>query len=126
MKIKFPTLIIGFTVCVFSLVSFNGSFAYTSANPNQGPSLPTFIDPLDIFKSDLLKNAAQQTGVGTAVPGLNLGGTPTNVNLLDLKDLSSGDFVSVLKAIATLAINLFLIVIQVVVAILRGLLPFLS
>jgi hypothetical protein len=117
---KFSSLIIGFTICVLSLASFNGVFAYSSTDSDQGISSPSLINPLDIFKSDFFKNAAQQLNVGTTTP------TSTNINLFDLKDLSSGDFVSVLKAIGTLAINLFIIVIQVVVAILKGLLPFLS
>ena len=49
-----------------------------------------------------------------------------SLNLLNTENLSASDLPGALKAVAVLAINLFLIVIQVVVGILKALLPFLS
>ena len=107
-------LLVGFSVFIFVLTS-SGAFAYTSETPDT--SVPSLINPFDFFKNDALKNAAQNIGVGTTAPILKL---------LNTKDLSFSDIPGSLKAIATLAINLFLIVIQAVAAILKGLLPFLS
>ena len=108
-------LLIGLPIFIFVLTA-SGVFAYTSGTPSAS-STPSLINPFDYFKNDTLKNAAQNIGVGTTVPSLRL---------LDTKDLSFSDIPGSLKAIATLAINLFLIVIQAVAAILKGLLPFLS
>ncbi len=106
--------LVGLPVFIFILTT-PSTFAYTSGTPDtSGPSL---INPFDFFKNDALKNAAQNIGVGTTVPSLQL---------LNTKNLSFSDIPSSLKAIGVLAINLFLIVIQAVAAILRGLLPFLS
>ena len=107
-------LLVGLPVFIFILTA-SGAFAYTSETPDT--SVPSLINPFDFFKNDALKNAAQKTGIGTTVPSLQL---------LNTKNLSFNDIPGSLKAIATLAINLFLIVIQAVAAILRGLLPFLS
>ena len=61
---------------------------------------------------------------------LNVSGTSSSVpdikGLLNTNDLNSGNLFKMLKAVAVLAINLFLIVIQVVVGILKALLPFLN
>lgn len=129
MRTKFLFLIFSFiiSVCIFFAAPRN-VLAYSAVS---NPSALAFVNPLDIFKNDLLENAAQQLNVTTEVPSLTgisrFGlGTQWNIELLDFKNLSGGDAISVLKAIAVLAINLFLIVIQVVVAILKGLLPFLS
>ena len=110
-------LLIGLSIFVFVLTTTN-VFAYTPGTLNT--SVSSLINPFDFFKNDMLKNAAQNTGVSTAVPGL------PSFNLLDTKNLSFSDIPGSLKAIAVLAINLFLIVIQAVAAILKGLLPFLS
>ncbi|MBI2669622.1 MAG: hypothetical protein HYX20_00525 [Candidatus Yanofskybacteria bacterium] len=96
------------------------SFAYSTTGGNTPLPLPSIIDPVDILKNNLLKNAIPNVGnfsIGTTIP---------NLNLLNTKNLSSGDLASVLKAVAVLAINLFLIVIQTVAGILKALLPFLS
>lgn len=107
-------LLVGLPVFIFILTA-SGAFAYTSGTPNT--SVPSSLNPFDFFKNDALKNAAQNIGVGTTVPSLRL---------LDTKNLSFNDIPGSLKAIGVLAINLFLIVIQAVAAILKGLLPFLS
>jgi len=110
-------LLVGLPVFIFVLTA-SGTFAYTSGTPDT--SVPSLINPFDFFKNDALKNAAQNTGISTTVPNL------PSFNLLDTKNLSFSDIPGSLKAIAVLAINLFLIVIQAVAAILKGLLPFLS
>lgn len=110
-------LLVGLPVFIFVLIA-SGAFAYTSGTPDT--SAPSLINPFDFFKNDVLKNAAQNTGISTAVPSL------PSFNLLDTKNLSFSDIPSSLKAIGVLAINLFLIVIQAVAAVLKGLLPFLS
>lgn len=107
-------LLVGLPLFVFILTA-SGAFAFTSGTSDS--PVPSLLNPFDFFKNDALKNAAQNIGVGTTVPSLRL---------LDTKDLSFNDIPGSLKAIATLAINLFLIVIQAVAAILKGLLPFLS
>ncbi len=107
-------LLVGLPIFIFILTA-SGTFAYTSGTPDT--STPSLINPFDFFKNDALKDAAQKTGIGTTVPSLKL---------LDTKNLSFNDIPGSLKAIATLAINLFLIVIQAVAAVLKGLLPFLS
>ena len=107
-------LLVGLPVFIFVLTA-SGTFAYTSGIPDT--STPSLINPFDFFKNDALKNAAQNIGVGTTVPSLKL---------LNTKNLSFSDIPGSLKAIGVLAINLFLIVIQAVAAILKGLLPFLS
>lgn len=113
---KTVRILIFFELLVFLFALGSNSFAYAS---DQGPNLPvpSLINPLDYLKEDLLKGAAQSTGIGTTIPDLNL---------LNTKNFSSGDVVSMLKAVAVLAINLFLIVIQTVAGILKALLPFLS
>ncbi len=107
-------LLVGLPVFIFILTT-SGTFAYTSGTSDT--STPSLINPFDFFKNDALKNAAQNIGVGTTVPSLRL---------LNTKNLSFSDIPGSLKAIGVLAINLFLIVIQAVAAILKGLLPFLS
>lgn len=111
-------LLVGFPVFIFVLIA-SGAFAYASGTSDA--SAPSLINLFDFFKNDALKDAAQSTGVSTAVPSL-----PIFKQFLDTKDLSFNDIPSSLKAIAVLAINLFLIVIQAVAAILKGLLPFLG
>ena len=111
-------LLVGLTVFIFILTASN-TFAYTSGNPDA--SAPSLIDPFDFLKNDLLKDAAQNTGISTTVPNL-----PIFKQFLDTKDLSFSDIPGSLKAIGALAITLFLIVTQAVAAILKGLLPFLS
>ncbi|MBI2063008.1 MAG: hypothetical protein HYT61_02075 [Candidatus Yanofskybacteria bacterium] len=91
---------------------------YSSAYSINETSLPLpSILNINPFDSDLFKNL---------VPNIDLGTTMPNLNLLNINNLSSNDFVSVLRAVAILAINLFLIVIQTVAGILKALLPFLT
>ncbi|MDO8669069.1 MAG: hypothetical protein Q7K65_02120 [Candidatus Buchananbacteria bacterium] len=96
----------------------NRSLAYsTDSTPLPMPSI---IDSVEILKNNLLKNTIPSVGnfsIGTTIPSLNL---------LNTQNLSGNDLVGVLKAVAVLAINLFLIVIQTVAGILKALLSFLS
>ncbi len=117
-KSIFILLVVGLPVFIFILTTFD-VFAYTSGTPDASAS--SLVNPFDFFKNDALKNAAQNIDVGTTVPSL-----PIFKQFLDTKDLSFSDIPGSLKAIGVLAINLFLIVIQAVAAILKGLLPFLS
>lgn len=103
-------------VMLLAALTTSHSLAYSSIGSTPLPK-PSIIEPLDILKSDLFKNIVPNIGIGTTIP---------NLNLLNTKNLSGGDLVSVLRAIAVLAINLFLIVIQTVAGILKALLPFLS
>ena len=112
---KTPILIISFGFLVFVLLIGGSSFASVGG---QSPNLPALsFNPLDYLNDDLLKGAARDTGIGTSVP---------NLNLINMENLSSGDIISMLKAVAVLAINLFLIVVQTVAGILKALLQFLS
>jgi hypothetical protein len=101
---------------LLSITFVSNPFNVFASNQNFSLSIPLFNSP-DYLKEDLFKGAAQNIGVGTTVPSLNLSNT---------KSLSSGDIISMLKAVVVLAINLFLIVIQTVAGILKALLPFLS
>lgn len=85
--------------------------------------------PIDLFAPSLpdIQNIGTTIPSLTGVPKLteiNLGGGSWDI--LKGGNVSSNDLTGALKAIAVLAINLFLIVIQVVVGILKALLPFLS
>ena len=51
---------------------------------------------------------------------------PEISNIFKKSDWSMGDVVAVLKALAILGINVFIVVVEVVVGILKALLPFLS
>lgn len=109
-------LLIGLSVFILTA---SGALAYTSGDSSV--STPSLINPLDLFKSDLLKGAAQNVGASTVVPSLS-----NFKQILDTQNLSFNDISGSLKAIAVLAINLFLIVIQTVAGILKALLPFLG
>ncbi|MEX1063856.1 MAG: hypothetical protein WD898_01855 [Candidatus Paceibacterota bacterium] len=97
------------------------------------PSLP---NPLDLLENDVLQDAADSKGIGTTVPSLPklpgfkdiIAGTSGNAfsELINTDAFSSDDISGTLKAVAVLAINLFLIVIQTVAGILKVLLSFLS
>lgn len=94
----------------------NKAFSETSKNANTSlPTLPGFKLPLGIQKSAKSFLSGANTG-----NGIDFG------QLLNTKNLSGKDFGSALKAVAVLAINLFLIVIQTVASILKALLPFLQ
>ena len=115
-------------VIIFSavLITDRSSLAYSTSNTSLTPlPLPSLTNPVDALnnfdilknQSNLFKNITPMLGIGTTVPSLNL---------LNTSNLSGSDFTSALKAVAILAINLFLIVIQTTAAILKALLPFLS
>ena len=119
-----------------SLVLFsNRSFAYSSAGDSRVPYL---TNPLDYLNNQVLQNlpGLQNLNISTAAPvpslskglfkGLISGTASEQFKLLNTKNLSFDDLTGSLKSIAVLAINLFLIVIQVVAGILKALLPFLS
>lgn len=108
-------LMISLLIILSAALTASRSLGY-SAGSTPLP-VPSIIEPLDILKSDLFKNIIPNIGIGTTIP---------NLNLLNTKNLSGGDLTSALKAIAVLAINLFLIVIQTVAGILKALLPFLQ
>lgn len=120
MKKSFPKII---SVIILIMAVFTPIHSLAYPINNTSPlSAPSLIDPLNILKSDLFKNSLPGFGnfnIGTTIPSFNL-------NLLNTNNLSSTDLTSALKAVLVLAINLFLIVIQTVVAILKALLPFLQ
>jgi len=105
---------------ILTLVLGKTSLAYIS-DQNADQSLPSLVNPLDYLKNIPLQGITQNLGVGTSIPSLS-----GLSQFLDTKNLSSSDITSMLKAVAVLAINLFLIVIQVITGILKALLPFLS
>ena len=100
-------------------ISSRHSFAYSTTGDVSLTPLPSIINPIEALKnqSNFFKNIVPSIGIGTTMPSLNL---------LNTENLSASDLPGALKAVAVLAINLFLIVIQVVVGILKALLPFLS
>lgn len=93
----------------------NKTFSGSSNTGNSLPNLPGFKLPLDL-----------QKGAKSFLSGANTGDGIDFGQLLNTKNLSSSDFGTALKAVAVLAINLFLIVIQTVASILKALLPFLQ
>lgn len=105
------------TLCIVVFVLLdNQSYAYSSSNQLVNPLNPSKLLP-----------GIPSVNMGTIVPTLS--GLPTSLGgfkLFNLNSLSANDFTSALKSIGILAINLFLIVIQVVAGILKALLPFLS
>lgn len=84
-------------------------------------SLNHLIDPLD-YLDEIIKKLPRLQNLGTTLP------IPQqfSIQTLGIGGLSSNDFSGALKAVAVLAINLFLIIIQTTAAILKALLPFLS
>lgn len=97
---------------------FNRAFSETSKSTTTSlPALPGFKLPPELQKS--VKGFLSGTSTGT-------GSNFDFKQLLNTESLSGKDFGSALKAIAVLAINLFLIIIQTVAAILKALLPFLQ
>jgi len=101
---------------LLSITFVSNPFNVFASSQNFNLPIPSF-NPIDYLKEDLFKGAAHSIGVGTTVPSLDF---------FNVKNLSSGDIISILKAVVVLAINLFLIVIQTVAGILKALLPFLS
>ena len=118
MKTKTFAIVIAF-VMILVLFFINKSSAYvTSGTP--GPVQPFMgINPLNLLNNNTIKNFVDQRGSGASLPSFNF-------NLLNTKNISSNDIWGSIKAIVSLAINLFLIVIQTVAGILKALLPFLS
>lgn len=123
----------------FMILSSNHSFAYTGGV--SAPSLPLpSVNPVNYLKKTLNNYAPQTQGINMSVPTLqnlrdlknllpkNLTGGNTGISkpTSNTASFSSGDVTSSLKAIGTLAINLFLIIIQTVAGILKALLPFLA
>lgn len=99
------------------------------------------VNPMDYTRSinDMANQAVKTQGINTTVPNINIPTIKTAApgsfqsltktdfgSLINTKNLSFKDTGSILKSIAILAINLFLIVIQTVAGILRALLPFLN
>ena len=84
-------------------------------------SLNRLIDPLD-YLDEITKKLPGLQNIGTTLP------IPQqfSIQTLGVGGLSFDDLPGALKAVAVLAINLFLIVIQTTAAILKALLPFLS
>ena len=83
--------------------------------------LNRLIDPLD-YLDEITKKLPGLQNLGTTLP------IPQqfSIQTLGVSGLSFDDLPGALKAVAILAINLFLIVIQTTAAILKALLPFLS
>ena len=117
---KTPYLIIVITIgLVFVLFSKN-SLARSSRD-----SQPVFsqINSFEYLQKNLLPSLPMNS---RGLFSNTATGSFRDLKLLNTEGLSSGNLVSALKSVAVLAINLFLIVIQVVVGILKALLPFLS
>jgi len=99
-------------------ILFSNTFTYAASSQ---------INPLNYAKpvNNLINNTIKDQGINTSLPSLKN-------QIQKVKDsggvtsLSSSDFISGARSVATLAINLFLTVIQTVAGILKGLLPFLS
>jgi len=122
-KILIVVLFSSSAVLISLFVPTNGSFAYVSSGQSVNANLPPSpsLNPLDYLKNLPSLGGVTTQGIGTSVPSL-----PSFSRFLDTGNLSAGDVVSMLKAVAVLTINLFLIVIQTVAGILKALLPFLS
>ena len=120
MKKDFVLTILIAVIWTASLLS-SRSLAYSTTTSNTPLlPLPSLIDPINVLKNSLLKNTTPN------LKNFSIGTTMPNLNLLNTQNLSGGDLLGALKAVAVLAINLFLIVIQTTAAILKALLPFLS
>ena len=119
------------------LGSSGDSLGY-SANDSNLENKPAQNNPLDLIPKSLRNEL-----LGTTAPALPTGlrqglgkvlsdyvgddlGASGDFKVLNRESLSFDDILGGLKSVAVLAINLFLIVIQVVVGILKALLPFLS
>lgn len=136
-KIKKTFLIILLLAVALLVLISNKSFAYSSAGDSLTSSL---TNPLDYLNNQLLPNlpGLKNVNIGTALPlppnlsrglfsrGFISGEASEQFKLLNTQNLSFDDLTGSLKSVAVLAINLFLIVIQVVAGILKALLPFLK
>lgn len=105
---------------VFSLTLFLPSISFAAS-----------FNPLDALKNSLAPGLPGIQSIGTTAPTLpslsKLSGlSSSDWKILNTSSLSFDDFGGALKSIAILAINLFLIVIQVIAGILKALLPFLQ
>ncbi len=128
-KIFFSMFVLCSVFVLFFLIAIsnNSAIAYTANNASGVPS--SLINPLD-FVGGVTKGLTGPSGIGgnagTTLPSLSNLNTLTNGISGRLGGLSTSDLTGSLKAIASLAINLFLIVIQTVSGILKALLPFLN
>jgi hypothetical protein len=113
-----------FLVCFF--FSASQSSAYITSNaPGSNVASVNFGVLQYLLNNSVVKNILSQQGIGSSLlSGLSL--PNLNLNLINTKDLSSKDITGSIKAVASLAINLFLIVIQTAGGILKALLPSLS
>ena len=114
------------TILVLVLLTFafgKNSFAYSSSpslpSPSPANSLNRLSDPLD-YLNEITKKLPGFKDIGTTLP------IPQQFSMqnLGISGLSFNDLPGALKAIAVLAINLFLIVIQTTASILKALFPF--
>lgn len=126
---KFTTILV---LVLLTFASGENTFAYTASDngnldlpmlSSSSPinSLNRLIDPLD-YLDEITKKLPGLQNLGMTLP------IPQqfSIQTLGVSGLSFNDFPGAIKAIAVLAINLFLIVIQTTAAILKALLPFLS
>jgi len=105
----------------FPLFSLASSLGPVRSNPALLEKERGADTPLASRTSNGAGAAATSNGVDlTAVPSFDFS------RFLDVKAISSGDIISALKAVAVLAINLFLIIIQTIAGILKALLSFLQ
>lgn len=104
-----------FLILVFTAgISSNNTYAFDQSLIS---SSSLFSLPNRHLLEGLFKNTALNVNINTAIP---------NFNFLDIENFSLKNVLSIIKAIGALAINLFLIVIQATVEILKVLLPFLN
>lgn len=137
-KIKTITfLITAVFITGFPIFIYGHVFAYSSV---EDQLVSPKSNPLDYLQNNQLLQrlpGLNNFNIGTTIPALpsslpsNFKGFFSGSNfgdfkLINIDSLSSQDLTGSLKSIAVLAINLFLIVIQVVAGILKALLPFLQ
>ncbi|MBI2063588.1 MAG: hypothetical protein HYT65_01180 [Candidatus Yanofskybacteria bacterium] len=128
---KFTTILTLVILIIFASSKY--SLAHPSSGTGDDYNLPILsssspidvlnrlINPLD-YLNEITKKLPGLQNIGTTMP------IPQQFSMqtLGVSGLSFDDLPSALKAIAILAINLFLIVIQTTASILKALLPFLS
>ena len=105
---------------IIIFVSMSGIFCFKINNSNA--AITDLFKIPDISRTDCINGVSGSNSDCSKLPELKF-------DLHDLtatKSFSTGDILNTLKAIAALAINLFIVVIQTVVGLLKGLLPFLK
>lgn len=123
-KIKKTFILTLFLVVVLLVLTSNKSFAYSLAGDSLTPSL---INPLDYLNKQISTTSPALPNLsGGLFKGFISGPASEQFKLLNTQNLSFNDLTGSLKSVAILAINLFLVVIQVVAGILKALLPFLK